>query len=79
MDSNTINSQYRRETQSLCNRLGYTAHEIAVLVASQISVHYSYKINQINLIGFLNKGLLRGDVKEIQDATNEPFDESRLY
>lgn len=79
VDPNTINSLYRRQTQSLCKCLGYTAQETAVIIAAQIPVHYNYKVNKINFIDFVNKRIVRGDVKEIQDAKNKLFDEFKSY
>ena len=68
VNPNKINSEYRRFTQQLAKRLGYTPQEAAVLLASQIPLEYSPGVNKINLHGWVNSGKVRLHISEIGQA-----------
>jgi len=68
VDPNGILGDYRRQAQQLGKRLGYTAQETALLIISGAPNGYQYRINKINLAGWVNSGKVRLDIPDISSA-----------
>lgn len=68
VDPNSIHSEYRRKCQSLGKRLGYTPNETALLIISEAPDGLMYRINKINLTGWVNTNKIRLSIPDINDA-----------
>lgn len=68
VDPNGIQADYRRQAQQLGKRLGYTPQETALLIISEAPNGSLYRINKINLTGWVNSGKVRLDIPDIAKA-----------
>jgi hypothetical protein len=68
VDPKGIMGEYRRHAQQLGKRLGYSPQETALLIISEAPNGYEYRINKINLTGWVNTGKVRLNIPDIQAA-----------
>ena len=75
VNPNNISGEYRRQVQQLGKKLGYTPQETALLIVSQIPLGHNYRINKINLTGWVNTGKCRLSIQEISEAHHKVMSE----
>ena len=68
VDPKNILGDLRRELKQLGKRLGYTPQETALLIVNQIPNGLGYRINKINLTGWVNTGKCRLTIQQINEA-----------
>jgi len=75
VDPRGILADYRRAAQQLGKRLGYTPHETALLIISEAPNGHLYRINKINLTGWVNTNKVRLSIPDINKAFDKVMTE----
>lgn len=75
VDPNNILGEFRRRAQQLGKKLGYTPQETALMIVNEIPHTDTYRINKINLTGWINTGKVRLEIPDIGHAAQRVMTE----